>query len=259
MEEIVRFTGVLGCFGRAARSSATPRRFTARAERSPTFPRAPGDLRVNSRPRPVVGRRPRTPWCRGSRSTPSNTWLIRSPRRSGSPPPTHLPALPAPALRSRGDDPLPLDTAAETGRVPARPGPAGGVRGHGGLRRHRWGFVSAAHFSRAFRATYGVTPREWRAQAWRPAPEDRGSAYADPVRPGSAGRDPRSRRVRPRAGGRAGSADRPDRRTAGRRQAGTPWFSVARRCGIRRSAERRAGPGRPARWRPPRRASRAVR
>lgn len=34
---------------------------------------------------------------------------------------------------------------------------------------HRWGFVSAAHFSRAFRATYGVTPREWRAQAWRPA------------------------------------------------------------------------------------------
>ncbi|MFI1330628.1 helix-turn-helix domain-containing protein [Streptomyces sp. NPDC020845] len=27
---------------------------------------------------------------------------------------------------------------------------------------HRWGFSSAAHFSRAFRATYGVAPREWR-------------------------------------------------------------------------------------------------
>ncbi|MGW0882833.1 helix-turn-helix domain-containing protein [Streptomyces sp. NPDC002671] len=27
----------------------------------------------------------------------------------------------------------------------------------------RWGFVSASHFSRAFRAAYGVCPREWRA------------------------------------------------------------------------------------------------
>ncbi|MDT0615791.1 AraC-like ligand-binding domain-containing protein [Streptomyces lancefieldiae] len=27
----------------------------------------------------------------------------------------------------------------------------------------RWGFVSPAHFSRAFRATYGVSPREWRS------------------------------------------------------------------------------------------------
>jgi AraC-like DNA-binding protein len=26
----------------------------------------------------------------------------------------------------------------------------------------RWGFVSPAHFSRAFRATYGVSPRDWR-------------------------------------------------------------------------------------------------
>ncbi|MYT26968.1 helix-turn-helix domain-containing protein, partial [Streptomyces sp. SID7760] len=26
----------------------------------------------------------------------------------------------------------------------------------------RWGFVSPAHFSRAFRAAYGVSPREWR-------------------------------------------------------------------------------------------------
>ncbi|MFJ5306816.1 helix-turn-helix domain-containing protein [Streptomyces sp. NPDC088350] len=27
---------------------------------------------------------------------------------------------------------------------------------------HRWGFTSAAHFSRSFRAAYGMTPSEWR-------------------------------------------------------------------------------------------------
>jgi len=27
---------------------------------------------------------------------------------------------------------------------------------------HQWGFTSASHFSRVFRATYGMTPREWR-------------------------------------------------------------------------------------------------
>ncbi|NUR57188.1 MAG: helix-turn-helix domain-containing protein [Catenulispora sp.] len=27
---------------------------------------------------------------------------------------------------------------------------------------HQWGFTSAAHFSRAFRAAYGMSPREWR-------------------------------------------------------------------------------------------------
>jgi AraC-like DNA-binding protein len=29
----------------------------------------------------------------------------------------------------------------------------------------RWGFVSAAHFSRVFRAAYGMTPREARRQS----------------------------------------------------------------------------------------------
>ncbi|MFE1880713.1 helix-turn-helix domain-containing protein [Streptomyces diastatochromogenes] len=31
----------------------------------------------------------------------------------------------------------------------------------------RWGFASATHFSRVFRATYGTTPREWRDSAGR--------------------------------------------------------------------------------------------
>ncbi|MFI1562843.1 helix-turn-helix domain-containing protein [Streptomyces sp. NPDC020490] len=36
---------------------------------------------------------------------------------------------------------------------------------------HRWGFTSAAHFSRVFRAAYGMAPREWRdTQAATPCP-----------------------------------------------------------------------------------------
>jgi AraC-like DNA-binding protein len=27
---------------------------------------------------------------------------------------------------------------------------------------HRWGFVNATHFSRVFRETYGMSPRDWR-------------------------------------------------------------------------------------------------
>ncbi|MEV7117461.1 helix-turn-helix domain-containing protein [Kitasatospora griseola] len=39
---------------------------------------------------------------------------------------------------------------------------------------HRWGFVSHSHFSRAFRETYGVSPRQWQAYA---------AAHADGVHP----------------------------------------------------------------------------
>jgi AraC-like DNA-binding protein len=38
---------------------------------------------------------------------------------------------------------------------------------------HRWGFPSAAHFSRAFRAAYGMSPREWQALADRPSAPSR--------------------------------------------------------------------------------------
>ncbi|MFJ4950536.1 helix-turn-helix domain-containing protein [Streptomyces sp. NPDC088760] len=34
---------------------------------------------------------------------------------------------------------------------------------------HRWGFTSASHFSRVFRAAYGVSPAEWRSSARRRA------------------------------------------------------------------------------------------
>ena len=30
----------------------------------------------------------------------------------------------------------------------------------------RWGFLSASHFSRTFRAAYGMSPTQWRDQAW---------------------------------------------------------------------------------------------
>lgn len=33
----------------------------------------------------------------------------------------------------------------------------------------RWGFVNPAHFSRTFRAAYGVSPREWRARPYEEA------------------------------------------------------------------------------------------
>jgi AraC-like DNA-binding protein len=33
----------------------------------------------------------------------------------------------------------------------------------------RWGFLSATHFSRVFRSTYGMSPREWRETAGGPA------------------------------------------------------------------------------------------
>ncbi|MFD0076622.1 helix-turn-helix domain-containing protein [Streptomyces sp. NPDC127166] len=47
----------------------------------------------------------------------------------------------------------------------------------------RWGFVSPAHFSRSFRAAYGVSPREWRNL--RTAREDLGRAPAVTSAPGT--------------------------------------------------------------------------
>ncbi|MEU8587579.1 helix-turn-helix domain-containing protein [Streptomyces sp. NPDC048664] len=35
---------------------------------------------------------------------------------------------------------------------------------------HRWGFVNAAHFSRAFRRAYGMSPTDWRRANLAPAP-----------------------------------------------------------------------------------------
>ncbi|WP_225802581.1 helix-turn-helix domain-containing protein [Streptomyces sp. NK15101] len=46
----------------------------------------------------------------------------------------------------------------------------------------RWGFVNPAHFSRTFRAAYGVSPREWRTL--RTAQEDLGGAPAVTSAPG---------------------------------------------------------------------------
>ncbi|GAA2977763.1 hypothetical protein GCM10010519_10910 [Streptomyces lactacystinicus] len=38
--------------------------------------------------------------------------------------------------------------------------PMAGELGVAGIAR-RWGFVNSSHFSRAFRAAYGMTPRDW--------------------------------------------------------------------------------------------------
>ncbi|WP_327239539.1 MULTISPECIES: helix-turn-helix domain-containing protein [unclassified Streptomyces] len=48
----------------------------------------------------------------------------------------------------------------------------------------RWGFVNPAHFSRAFRAAYGVSPREWRTL--RTAQDDLGRSAAVTSAPGTA-------------------------------------------------------------------------
>ncbi|WP_455678748.1 AraC-like ligand-binding domain-containing protein [Streptomyces atratus] len=51
----------------------------------------------------------------------------------------------------------------------------------------RWGFVNPAHFSRAFRAAYGVSPREWRNL--RTAQDDPGRSLAITSAPGSVLKD----------------------------------------------------------------------
>ena len=47
----------------------------------------------------------------------------------------------------------------------------------------RWGFVNPAHFSRAFRAAYGVSPREWRNL--RTAQDDTGKSLTGTQAPSS--------------------------------------------------------------------------
>ncbi|MGW2989210.1 helix-turn-helix domain-containing protein [Streptomyces goshikiensis] len=37
---------------------------------------------------------------------------------------------------------------------------------------HRWGFISAAHFSRVFRDAFGISPSQWQTHASRPGPQD---------------------------------------------------------------------------------------
>ncbi|MET9888296.1 helix-turn-helix transcriptional regulator [Streptomyces sp. NPDC006430] len=51
---------------------------------------------------------------------------------------------------------------------------------------HRWGFVSPAHFSRAFRATHGMPPCEWQSRADETAGLPPGRLTSAPSGPASA-------------------------------------------------------------------------
>lgn len=51
----------------------------------------------------------------------------------------------------------------------------------------RWGFANPAHFSRVFRAAYGLSPREWRGAREDRTPAGRPVTGADGMRPASAG------------------------------------------------------------------------
>jgi AraC-like DNA-binding protein len=76
----------------------------------------------------------------------------------------------------------------------------------------RWGYLDATHFSRAFKARYGLTPAEYRRVVsgrprYRPDPTVRAQSRAvtgcpprnGPARPGTRGIRPRSPRTRPAA------------------------------------------------------------
>lgn len=69
---------------------------------------------------------------------------------------------------------------------------------------HRWGFASASHFSRVFRAAYGMSPSEWQASAWSgsngPAS---GRSRGGPHRPGAVIASPVSGTTGPRAASKA--------------------------------------------------------
>ncbi|MFB7673070.1 helix-turn-helix domain-containing protein [Kitasatospora purpeofusca] len=69
----------------------------------------------------------------------------------------------------------------ELARPSARPATVAGVA-------KRWGFVSTSHFSRVFRAAYGVTPREWQAGSREPGTWPAVPGPAEPIgetRPGT--------------------------------------------------------------------------
>ncbi|MEV5147141.1 helix-turn-helix domain-containing protein [Streptomyces sp. NPDC052727] len=46
----------------------------------------------------------------------------------------------------------------------------------GSHRARRWGFTNSAHFSRAFRTAYGMSPSQWRDTHGGGVPSDRSDA-----------------------------------------------------------------------------------
>ena len=113
---------------------------------------------------PSCRRRPGSRPC-GSASTPRGGPARRGCRRPRSPPPTTSRSVPVQAVRGRGDQ--------RGRRVRQRRlercrrdllDPASAARPVSVVAA-RWGLVNAAHFSRAFRAAYGLSPVEYRAMA----------------------------------------------------------------------------------------------
>ncbi|MET8403614.1 AraC family transcriptional regulator [Streptomyces sp900116325] len=87
----------------------------------------------------------------------------RSPRQP------HLRPLPAQALPVRRHHGQSMDPTPPPGGVPTRAGPLGRGKPDLATVAHTWGFTSASHFSRAFRAVFGMSPAEWRDPAVRGA------------------------------------------------------------------------------------------
>jgi AraC-binding-like domain len=77
---------------------------------------------------------------------------------------SHLPALPAQAVPRRRTHRRRLDPRAPPGTVPPRLGRSAVCRVRGRGRGRPMGFANQAHFSRAFRGVYGLSPRQFREQ-----------------------------------------------------------------------------------------------